>query len=112
MTMTLWTAYFLGVGTTFLVLIAVWLLLRIAEPWAMALASGAPVGFAHILGMRIRKTDPRVVVAALVILTKSGEPISPFRLEAIYLTLPDSERDVDNLVRAARQTVASAAALE
>lgn len=100
--MTLWTAYFLGAGTTFLMLLVAWIILRIAEPWAMATAAGIPVGFAHVLGMRLRKTDPLVVIGALVVLTKSDQPISPFKLEAIYMSLPDQERDVENLLRAAR----------
>lgn len=99
------TAYFLGVGTTFLLLIAVWLLLRVLGPWAMAKAAAVPVGLLHILGMRIRKTDPRVIVGALVVLFKSDQPVSPLQLEAIYLTLPERDRGVDSLVRAARATM-------
>ena len=106
--MTLWTAYFLGVGTTFAVLAAGWIVLRIAGPWAMAHAAAVPVGFLHIVGMRIRRTNPDVVVSTLVVLAKSGQPISPFKLEAIYMTLPENARTTDDLLHAARQHATAA----
>jgi uncharacterized protein YqfA (UPF0365 family) len=59
-----WNAYFLGVGTTLALLLILWVALRIAEPWVMAQAAAVPIGFLHIVGMRIRKTDPGVVVGA------------------------------------------------
>lgn len=104
-----WTAYFLGVASALVLLPALWLVLRIADPWVMARAANLPIGFFHIVGMRMRQTDPRVVVGALAVMTKSDQPISPLWLEAIYMTLPDRDRDVDALVRAARDNLTATA---
>jgi uncharacterized protein YqfA (UPF0365 family) len=102
-----WNAYLLGVGTTLALLLILWMGLRIAEPWIMARAAAIPIGFPHILGMRLRKTDPAVVVGALVVLTKADQPIQPLQLEALYMTLPERQRSVDDLVKAARESMAT-----
>ena len=97
-----WEAYLLGVASTFAVLLLLWLGLRVLEPWIMARAANVQIGFLHVVGMRLRKTDPRVIVPALVALAKREEPMSAGQLEAIYMTLPEDQRTLGGLLRAAR----------
>lgn len=99
-------AYIAGVASTVAVLLVIWLARRVLGAWAMAHAAAVPVGFLHIVGMRLRKTDPEVLVGALVVLAKGGEAASPFHLEALYLTLPEDQRNVEHLVKASRALAA------
>lgn len=95
-------AYLLGVGTAFGAVLVVWFALRLLTPWLAATAGGAPVSLRQIFGMRVRGSDPGLIVAALNAFVKLGEPVPPEEVEAACLGLPVEQRNLAALVRATR----------
>ena len=61
------------------------LLRSVLGPWAMAKASGVDVEFARLIGMRLRRTDPRVVIGAYIRDRKRGGQLSLDLIEATYM---------------------------
>jgi uncharacterized protein YqfA (UPF0365 family) len=53
--------------------------------WLQALLSGASVSFLDIIGMRLRRVDPRVIVLSRIRAVKAGLKISTNQLETHYL---------------------------
>lgn len=53
--------------------------------WIQALTSGAPVGIFSLIGMRLRKVPPAIIVGARITATKAGIKLSTDQLEAHYL---------------------------
>lgn len=53
--------------------------------WIQALVSGAPVGIGTLVGMRLRKVPPSVIVGARITAAKAGIGISTDQLESHYL---------------------------
>ena len=53
--------------------------------WIKAIASGARVSFANLIGMRLRGISPSLIVNARIMATKAGLEISTNDLEAHYL---------------------------
>ena len=96
------TAFILGVVATIVTLLVAWGLFRLAGPWVMAHASGVPLSLAELLGMRMRSSDAGLIVATAAALSKLGEPVTVFELEVAYLSLPDAERNLTELMRSVR----------
>ena len=61
------------------------LILQFLNLWVQALTSGAQVGFGALIGMRLRKVDPRVIVLARIRAVKAGLPLTTNQLETYYL---------------------------
>jgi uncharacterized protein YqfA (UPF0365 family) len=95
-------AYLLGVATAFGAILLGWFVVRLAGPWLMAKANGTSISLVQVLGMRMRGSDARMIVAASGVLSRGGEEVSPVDLEAAYLGLPAGKRDVTELLRAVR----------
>jgi uncharacterized protein YqfA (UPF0365 family) len=53
--------------------------------WIQAWFSGASVSLFDLIGMKLRKVDPRVIVFSRIRAVKSGLPISTNQLETLYL---------------------------
>lgn len=53
--------------------------------WIQALVSGAPVSIGTLIGMRLRKVQPSVIVGARITAAKAGIKISTNDLESHYL---------------------------
>ncbi len=53
--------------------------------WVQALMSGAPVSIASLIGMRLRKVPPAVIVGARITASKAGLAVTSDQLEAHYL---------------------------
>lgn len=64
--------------------------------WVAALASGAYVGLTNLIGMRLRKVSPAVIVWPLISATKAGLHLNITDLEAHYL----AGGNVGNVVKA------------
>lgn len=64
--------------------------------WIQALATNAKISFPSLIGMRLRKVDPAVIVNAKIAAIKAGVSVSTEELEAHYL----AGGDVMNVVRA------------
>lgn len=54
--------------------------------WLQALLSGARVGIFEIIGMRLRKVDPRIIVLSRIQLVKAGIQIATAQLETHFLS--------------------------
>jgi len=99
------TAYFLGVGTALGGALLVWFVFRLLSPWIAAWATGAPVSLVQVFGMRMRGSDPALIVVALNTFVKMGETVPPAEVEAAYLGLPIDQRNLVALIRATRPGV-------
>jgi uncharacterized protein YqfA (UPF0365 family) len=99
------TAYFLGVGTGVGGLLLVWFVFRLLAPWIAASATGAPVSLLEVFGMRMRGSDPSLIVVALNTFARLGETVPAAEVEAAYLGLPVDQRNLSALIRATRPTV-------
>ena len=64
--------------------------------WLQALLSGARVAMSSLVGMRLRKVNPGVIVASRIMAVKSGLQISTNELETHYL----AGGNIVNVVRA------------
>jgi uncharacterized protein YqfA (UPF0365 family) len=100
------TAYFLGVGTGLGGVALVWFVFRLLGPWMAAWATGTPVSLLQVLGMRMRGSDPGLIVATLDTIAKLGETAPPVEeVEAAYLGLPVDQRNISALIRATRPSL-------
>lgn len=53
--------------------------------WITAIFSGVPIGIGALIGMRLRKVPPAVIVNAMISATKAGLTVNRNALEAHYL---------------------------
>ena len=53
--------------------------------WIAAIAAGAPLRISELIGMRLRRVNPNVIVKALISGYKAGLPVVTTELEAHYL---------------------------
>jgi uncharacterized protein YqfA (UPF0365 family) len=73
------------VAAFFFVIIA-FLLMQFLNLWVQAWFSGASVSMFDLIGMRLRKVDPRIIVLSRIRAVKAGLEISPNQLETHYLS--------------------------
>lgn len=70
--------------------------------WISARASGVKVRITQLIGMRIRKVTPSVIISPMIKATKAGLQLSLNKLEAHYLAGGNVDRVVNALVAAQR----------
>ena len=78
--------------------------LLVVKPWVQAVFSGAPVGFFHVVGMRLRGTPIAMVVGAYISLRKAARQVPLDLVEATYIAhrgTINSERELVRQVEAA-----------
>jgi uncharacterized protein YqfA (UPF0365 family) len=68
--------------------------------WITAIASGVHIGIFSLVGMRLRKVSPHVMINSLVMLHKAGLSVNTDRLEAHYLAGGNVIRVVQSLISA------------
>lgn len=68
--------------------------------YVQAQLSGAKVGLLHIIAMRLRKVNPRVIVLARIYTLQAGLDISTKRLEVHYLSHGDVSYVAEAMVAA------------
>jgi uncharacterized protein YqfA (UPF0365 family) len=73
--------------------------------WLQALVSGAPVGFGSLIGMWLRKVNPRTIVLSRIQAKKAGLDISTNQLETHYLARGNVPRVVNALIAADRANI-------
>ncbi|KAF0244379.1 MAG: hypothetical protein FD180_2562 [Planctomycetota bacterium] len=73
--------------------------------YIQALMSGAPVALWDLVGMRLRKVDPRLIVITRITASKAGLPITTDKLEAHYLAGGHVERVVNALIAANKASI-------
>ncbi|MDA0710398.1 MAG: flotillin-like protein FloA [bacterium] len=64
--------------------------------WVSAIASRVHIGIGELIGMRLRRVPPRIILGSQINATKAGLSLSTSFLEAHYL----SGGDVENVVKA------------
>ena len=88
-----------GIGIIAL-LVLFWFIGKFGNLWIQATASGAQVSFGSLIGMWLRKIDPREIVMARIQGVKSGLDISTNQLETHYLAIGGRRGRVLNVVNA------------
>lgn len=83
-----------------LVLVFLFLLANFLGLWIQALFSGARIGIFSLVGMRIRKVNPRLIVTSTIMGVKAGIEIETGLLEAHFLAGGNVMRVVQSLIAA------------
>ena len=65
--------------------------------------ASAPISVFQIIGMRLRKTNVRVVVRSLIMATQAGVPVPSTEMESAYLQGVDLEKVTLALIHAHRE---------
>jgi len=73
--------------------------------WISAVASGVRVGFFNLVGMRLRRVSPALIVRPMIKSHKAGLQLSSDQLEAHYLAGGNVDRVVDALIAAQRAEI-------
>lgn len=73
--------------------------------WISALAAGVKIGIFNLVGMRLRRVPPSIIVAPMIKSHKAGVAISSDQLEAHYLAGGNVDRVVDALIAAQRAEI-------
>jgi uncharacterized protein YqfA (UPF0365 family) len=89
----------LGIGGVIL-LVFFWFIGKFGNLWIQATASGAQVRFGSLVGMWLRKIDPREIVMARIQAVKSGLDVSTNQLETHYLAIGGRRGRVLNVINA------------
>jgi uncharacterized protein YqfA (UPF0365 family) len=73
--------------------------------WIQAMVSGARVGFGSLIGMWLRKVNPRTIVISRIQAVKAGLAVSSDQLETHYLSGGNVPRVVNALIAANRAKI-------
>ncbi|MEM0914552.1 MAG: flotillin-like protein FloA [Planctomycetota bacterium] len=73
--------------------------------WLQALVSGAPVGLFNLVGMWLRKVNPRIIVLSRIQAVKAGMEIDSNQMETHYLAGGNVPRVVNALIAATRAKI-------
>ncbi|MEJ6951137.1 flotillin-like protein FloA [Natronospora cellulosivora (SeqCode)] len=73
--------------------------------WISAFAAGVKVGFFNLIGMRLRRVPPAIIVRPMIKSTKAGLRLSSDELEAHFLAGGNVDRVVDALIAAQRAKI-------
>lgn len=102
-------AVFIGLGILgLLLLVLLIVMLKYGALWFQAYMSGARVGLLSLVGMSLRKVNPRVIVQGKIMAIQSGladrknRDLSTRRLEAHYLAGGNVPRVIQAIIRAYR----------
>ena len=93
------TAILVVVAAVILLIVGV-MAFNVLTLWIQALFSRAYIGLFQLIGMKIRKVNPKVIVAARILSTKAGMPIDTNLLEAHLLSGGNVLRVVQALIAA------------
>ncbi|MFP4015434.1 MAG: flotillin-like protein FloA [Halanaerobiales bacterium] len=73
--------------------------------WISALAAGVKIGIFNLVGMRLRRVPPAIIVSPMIKSHKAGISIKSEQLEAHYLAGGNVDRVVDALIAAQRAEI-------
>jgi len=86
-------------------LVLVYFLASFFSLWLQALFSKASVGIFQLLGMRLRKVNPRMIVESRILSVKAGIPVETNLLEAHYLSGGNVLRVVQAVIAANKANI-------
>jgi uncharacterized protein YqfA (UPF0365 family) len=75
------------VVATLVFAVFVLMFLAIVRTWLEGTLAGVKVSFFDIIGMKLRRTDPNVIVKAAILLKSNGVQVPVTEIEASYLRL-------------------------
>jgi len=73
--------------------------------WISAVAAGVNIKFLDLIGMRLRRVSPSLIVSQMIKSHKAGLKLGSNKLEAHYLAGGNIDRVVDALIAAARAEI-------
>ena len=73
----------------------------------MAQSQGVQLSLLELVGMRMRRSDASLIVATAAALKKLDESVPIFELEVAYLSLPESQHTLTELMRSVRPQLVS-----
>lgn len=73
--------------------------------WISAVAAGVKIGFFNLIGMRLRRVVPSLIVGPMIKSHKAGLKLGSDQLEAHYLAGGNVDRVVDALIAAQRAEI-------
>ena len=94
-------AVVLGIVVFILILI----FMSFARIWIRALMSGVPISILDIIGMKLRKVPPLLIVDAKILAAKAGIDISTNELETHFLAGGDVNKVIKALIAAQKANV-------
>ncbi len=95
----------LGIGAAIVAMIVGIMCLSFLNLWVQAYFSGAHVGFATLIAMRLRKVRIGVIVSTRIMAVKAGMSISTNDLETHYLAGGNVVRVVQALIAASKANI-------
>ena len=100
------TVLVIGVGILVLILLALFIIvINFVGIWIRAIMSGAGVSFGSLIGMKLRRVTPSLIVDARIRLVKSGLQLNTNELEAHFLAGGDVINVVNALIAADKANI-------
>lgn len=96
------TLIIIGIAVVVILIIGSFIPVRL---WISALAAKVPIGIGALVGMRLRKVPPALIVLTMIKSVKAGLEAHSDRLEAHFLAGGDVNRVVDALIAAQRAQI-------
>ena len=87
----------IAVAMALVFLVFLLLLFSVTRLWIQGLLTGVPVSILEIIGMRLRRTPPGLIVDAATILRHRGEKVSVAEIEHCYLGFGNSQMSAAEL---------------
>jgi uncharacterized protein YqfA (UPF0365 family) len=101
------TGLVIGVGIIVLILLALLIIvINFIGIWIRAIMSGAGVSFGSLIGMKLRRVAPSLIVDARIRLVKAGLQLNTDELEAHFLAGGDVINVVNALIAADKANIA------
>ena len=97
--------YIVGIVILVVVLLSIFLSFVPVGLWISALASGVHVGWGTLIGMKIRRIQPKRLVYPLIKATKAGLKLTISQLETHFLAGGNIDRVINALIAAQRANI-------
>ena len=97
--------YIVGIVTLVFILLCIFLSFVPVGLWISALASGVHVGWGTLIGMKIRRIQPKRLVYPLIKATKAGLKLTIGQLETHFLAGGNIDRVINALIAAQRANI-------
>jgi len=88
-----------------LFVLCVMIYVRFSSTWLRAFMSGTPVSFLDLIGMRLRGTDFKAVVRALIVARQGGVAIAPDEMEKAWIQGVDLEKVTLAVIQATKNNM-------
>jgi len=100
----IWVVGYIAAGILGLVVLIV--IVKFGRLWIESIAARAEVGLLQLVGMSLRKVDPRTILTARIMSVKAGIPVETGKLEAHFMARGNVIRVVTALIAANKARIA------